>query len=96
MIRPDKMAKIKSFMTDFEQELGGNRLVAEDWDLLQKVYVFLQPFAAATLYGEMDTSSIAQSLELMDALLLYYEETKQLYSVEPNRDERILKAIDMG
>lgn len=71
-----KIDQIKAFMTDHEARLGDIRLLASDWDLLQKAHAFLQPFASATLYAEGSTSSIAQSLFIMDLLLLHYEEQR--------------------
>lgn len=68
--------QIKAFMTDHEAQLGDNRLLASDWDLLEKAHSFLQPFASATLYAEGSMSSISQSLFIMDLLLLHYEEQK--------------------
>lgn len=69
-----KKDRIQSFMADHEEAIGDNRLLARDWELLGKAHMFLQPFASATLYAEGDDSSIAQSLTLMDMLLLHYEE----------------------
>jgi len=68
-------------MTDHEARLGDIRLLASDWDLLRKAHAFLQPFASATLYAEGSTSSITQSLFIMDLLLLHYEEQKVGYSL---------------
>lgn len=71
-----KMDQIKAFFTDYEKEIGDNRLQAEDWGQLKNAHQFLQPFASATLYAEGDDSSISQSLMLMDALLLHYERNR--------------------
>ncbi len=84
-------------MTDHEAGIGDNRLLASNWDLLAKAHAFLQPFASATLYAEGSTSSISQSLFLMDLLLAHYEEQKAHYSEDKStHDPRMLYAIDMG
>jgi hypothetical protein len=83
-------------MTDHEMTLGDNRLTAQDWDFLLKAHQFLQPFTGSTLYAEGDKSSISQSLVLMDALLLHYEQKKELYSRPESYDPRMLHAIEMG
>jgi len=71
-----KKALIVEFMLEHEAAIGGNRLIAADWDLLGKVRDFLQPFASATLYAEGAQSSISQSLFIMDLLLLHYEQQR--------------------
>jgi hypothetical protein len=71
-----KKPQIIQFMTDHETTLNEHRITGHDWDILQKAHQFLQPFAAATLYAEGDKSSLSQSLVLMDALLLHYEQQK--------------------
>jgi hypothetical protein len=53
-----KKPQIVQFMLNHEQEIGDNRLMASDWDLLSKAGLFLQPFASATLYAEGDKSSL--------------------------------------
>ncbi|ENH63536.1 Putative AC9 transposase [Fusarium oxysporum f. sp. cubense race 1] len=71
-----KKAQIVQFMHENEQILGENRLTAADWDLLQKAYLFLQPFDGATLCAEGNKASLSQSLFLMDCLLSHYENEK--------------------
>ena len=46
--------QIIQFMHEHDQELHGNLLNSSDWDLLGKTHTFLEPFSAATLYGEGD------------------------------------------
>ncbi|KAL6406105.1 putative AC9 transposase [Ilyonectria robusta] len=91
-----KKAQIVQFMHEHEQILGDNRLTAADWDLLQKAYLFLQPFDGATLCAEGNKASLLQSLFLMDCLLSHYKNEKRHYSVPETCDERMLHAIDMG
>ncbi|KAF1963982.1 hypothetical protein BU23DRAFT_576047 [Bimuria novae-zelandiae CBS 107.79] len=83
-------------MHEHEQILGDNRLMAADWDLLQKAYLFLQPFDGATLCAEGNKASLSQSLILMDCLLSHYENEKEHYSAPETHDERMLHAINMG
>jgi hypothetical protein len=71
-----KKPLIMEFLMDNEWDLEGNHLTASDWDLIGKAHLFLQPFAAATLYAEGDTTSITSTLVLMDALLRHYEQQK--------------------
>lgn len=71
-----KRPQIIQFFADHEVAIGDHRLTAQDWDLLGKAHQFLQPFTSATLYAEGDQSSISQSLVLMDALLLHYEQQR--------------------
>lgn len=91
-----KRPQIIQFMTDHEVALGDVRLTAEDWDFLGKAHNFLQPFTSSTLYAEGHSSSISQSLVLMDALLAHYERQKDLYSQQGLHDSRMLRAIEMG
>lgn len=71
-----RKVRIVQFMHEHEQILGDNRLMAADWDLLQKAYLFLQPFDGATLCAEGNKASLSQSLILMDCLLSHYENEK--------------------
>jgi len=71
-----KKPLIMEFLMDNEWDLEGNYLSAMDWDLIGKAHLFLQPFAAATLYAEGDAASITSTLVLMDALLRHYEQQK--------------------
>ncbi|KAF2191632.1 hypothetical protein K469DRAFT_556285 [Zopfia rhizophila CBS 207.26] len=71
-----KKQQINQFLMDRNTELDDNVLNGSDWDLLDKTHAFLQPFALATLYAEGKCSSVAQSLVLIDALFLHYEQAK--------------------
>jgi hypothetical protein len=71
-----KKARITQFITDHDITLEDNIFTGSDWELLTKTHIFLQPFASVTLYAEGDSSSISQSLVLMDVLLHHYENTK--------------------
>jgi hypothetical protein len=76
-----KKEKIITFMLDHEAALDGIRFTAEDWSFLGHAHTFLQPFTAATLIAEGRSSSISQSLELMDLLLNHYEQQKVRFSL---------------
>ncbi|KAI7767310.1 hypothetical protein LZL87_013931 [Fusarium oxysporum] len=91
-----KKAQIVQFMHEHKQILGDNRLTAADWNLLQKAYLFLQPFDGAILCAEGNKASLSQSLVLIDCLLSRYENEKRHYNAPETRDERMLHAIDMG
>jgi hypothetical protein len=73
-----KKPQIIQFMLNHEHEIGDNRLMASDQDLLSKSGLFLQPFASATLYAEGDKSSLSQSLFLMDCLHHYEKQRVSL------------------
>jgi hypothetical protein len=68
--------EINQFMNDYKAAIREDRFMASDWDFLAKAHAFLEPFASSTLYTEGAKSSISQSLTLMDALLLHYEEAR--------------------
>jgi hypothetical protein len=91
-----KKSKINEFLMEYDHELEDCILNGSDWDLLGKTHTFLKPFAQATLSAEKATSSISQTLALMDALLLHYERAKKKYSSIDTRDQRMLHAIEMG
>jgi hypothetical protein len=91
-----KKTQINQFLIDRDTELEGNVLNGSDWDLLAKTHAFLQPFSSATLFAEGASSSLSQTLTLMDALLLHYEQAKELYSASGTKDDRMLHAIEMG
>jgi hypothetical protein len=71
-----KRAQIAQFITDHDTALGDDVLTGSDWELLSKTHLFLQPFASATLYAEGKSSSVSQSLVLMDVLLKHYENAR--------------------
>jgi hypothetical protein len=73
-------------MHEKEQVLGENRLTAADWDLLQKAYLFLEPFDGATLFAEGNKASLSQSLFLMECLLSHYENEKVSHLLRGSED----------
>jgi len=87
-----KKNQITQFLFNHDKELADAMLTSSDWDLLSKTHRFLEPFASAILYAEGKCSSVSQSLILMDAVLLHYEDAKKEY----RDDSRMLKAIEMG
>ena len=91
-----RQTQIKAFMVDHEQALEDIRLTVNDWDLLHKAHAFLQPFDGLTRYTEGAALSISQVLLVMDALLKYYEQQKDVYAATKIRDEKMLHSIEMG
>jgi hAT family C-terminal dimerisation region len=92
-----KRSQIVLFLNEHESELGGNVLGGADWDLLGKTHRFLQPFAQATESAEGASSSISQTLALMDVLLLQFERYEDDYSQRHgSANEKMLHAIRMG
>lgn len=71
-----RKAQISQFLIEFDQELVDYQLDGVEWDLLQKTHSFLGVMAAATKAAEGRRSSISQSLELMDIMLLHFEQQK--------------------
>lgn len=71
-----KTDAIKLFMVNHAQELSNICFSNNDWDILKRVHLFLQPFASATLYSEGNRASISSSLRLLDSLLFHYEREK--------------------
>lgn len=87
-----KKTNIIEFLLQHDDELGDTCLSGSDWDMLTKTHMFLEPFASATLYAEGSLSSVSQTLPLMDALLLHYEQAKEDHS----EDIQMIKAVEMG
>ncbi|KAI1507570.1 Dimer-Tnp-hAT domain containing protein [Pyrenophora tritici-repentis] len=87
--------QIVEFMFQHEVALGDNRLTGEDWQILDRAHEFLETFAEATLYAE-GKSSIAQPLLIIEILLKKFEDEKKRYSSGPEKDLRMVRAINMG
>jgi hypothetical protein len=71
-----KKAQINRFFTQYDHDLGDNMLDTSDWALLERTQLFLQVFDEATRDAERDHASVADVLQLMDAILQHYEDTK--------------------
>ena len=91
-----RKTKVIEFITDYKVSLRDCRLTVVDQDFLEKAHQFLQLFTGATLYSEGNKSLISQSLVLLNALLLYYEEEKAFYSRLESYDQRMIDAIGIG
>ncbi|KAJ4077856.1 hypothetical protein NW769_015272 [Fusarium oxysporum] len=91
-----KKVQMNQFLLEHGREFENTVLSGSDWDLLAKTHAFLEPFASATLYAEGKSSSVSQSLFLMDSLLFHYESAKAQYSHPGSMDTRMLHAIEMG
>lgn len=71
-----KKPQIIQFTAEYDNDLEGNTLSSRDWEMLERMREFLQPFYKATLEAEGPMSSISQSLELLDLLLGHCEKWK--------------------
>ena len=92
-----KKSQIVLFFSEHESELGGNILSGADWDLLGKTHSFLKPFAQATESAQGASSSISQTLALMDVLLLQFERYRDECSLlHGPANEKMLHALRMG
>jgi hypothetical protein len=92
-----KKAQINRFFTQYDHDLGENMLDTSDWVLLERTQIFPQVFDEATRDAERDHASVADVLQLMDAILQHYEDTKLKHSPDgPEPDPCMLHAIDMG
>jgi hypothetical protein len=72
-----KQQIIKQFLLDHDKEIGAdNMFTASDWEILSRTHKFLQPFTSATLWAEGASSTLSQTLTIMDGLLRHYEKNK--------------------
>ncbi|PVH90913.1 hypothetical protein DM02DRAFT_546887, partial [Periconia macrospinosa] len=76
-----KKTQIKQFLLDRDSEIGDNMLNNTDWLYLERTHAFLEPFASSTLYAQGARIGLSQSLKLMDALLMHYEQKLVSYSL---------------
>lgn len=63
-------------LNQYHNELEGDILTHDDWQLLKMTHEFLQPFHQATLEQQMEWASIDQVLENMDILFMQFENAK--------------------
>ncbi len=64
------------FLNQYHNELEGDILTHDDWQVLKMTHEFLQPFHQATLEQQMEWASIDQVLENMDILFMQFENAK--------------------
>lgn len=69
------------FLNQYHNELEGDILTHDDWQILKMTHEFLQPFYQATLEQQMDWASIDQVLENMDILFMQFEDAKVRTSI---------------
>ena len=67
---------VKQFLLDHDKALGDDILTSSDWDYLEKMHAFLQPFTSTTLWAQGATTTLSQNLMIMDILLRHYEQKK--------------------
>jgi hypothetical protein len=75
------------FLNQYHNELEGDILTHDDWQLLKMTHEFLQPFHQATLEQQMEWASIDQVLENMDILFMQFENAKvsHIRAVRPTK-----------
>lgn len=64
------------FLNQYHNELDGDILTHDDWQILKMTHEFLQPFYQATMEQQMGWASIDQVLENMDILFMQFEDAK--------------------
>lgn len=67
---------ITFWLMENSQDLDGNDLEKDDWDLLQKTHEFLQPFKQGTLLTEMNLSTLSDAMMVLDILLIHCRKTR--------------------
>ncbi|OBS16237.1 hypothetical protein FPOA_13041 [Fusarium poae] len=80
------------FLNQYHEELEGDILTHDDWQVLKMTHEFLQPFYQATLEQQMEWASIDQVLENMDILFLQFENAKVKYV----NNARMVNSVHMG
>ncbi|OWT42311.1 transposase [Pochonia chlamydosporia 170] len=85
-----KRKEINSWQEDHHSELGEDRLEFKDWQELQLVDEFLQPFLSATKGTEGEESSLDDMLMSMDFLIEHFKLQKEKHKNNPQMTTRIL------
>jgi hypothetical protein len=85
-----KRKEINSWQEDHHGELGEDRLEFKDWQELQQVDEFLQPFLSATKGTEGEESSLDDMLMSMDFLIEHFKLQKEKHKNNPQMTTRIL------
>lgn len=85
-----KRKEINSWQEDHHSELGEDRLEFKDWQELQQVDEFLQPFLSATKGTEGEESSLDDMLMSMDFLIEHFKLQKEKHKNNPQMTTRIL------
>jgi len=71
-----KKDEIIKFLHEHDEACGPNILTHTDWEILGRTRRFLQVFNSGTLWIEGDRAGLSQSLEMMDAILAFFEQQK--------------------
>ncbi|KAL5583979.1 hypothetical protein FOVSG1_015330 [Fusarium oxysporum f. sp. vasinfectum] len=88
----DQEGPLSIFLNQYHEELEGDILTHDDWQVLKMTHEFLQPFYQATLEQQMEWASIDQVLENMDILFLQFENAKVKYV----NNARMINSVHMG
>ncbi|OWT42463.1 hypothetical protein VFPPC_18506 [Pochonia chlamydosporia 170] len=78
-----KRKEINSWQEDHHSELGEDRLEFKDWQELQQVDEFLQPFLSATKGTEGEESSLDDMLMSMDLSIEHFKLQKEKHKNNP-------------
>jgi len=71
-----KKDEIIKFLHEHDEACSPNTLTHADWEILGRTHLFLQVFNSGTLWIEGDRAGLSQSLEMMDAILAFFEQQK--------------------
>lgn len=91
-----KKDEIIKFLHEYADACGITTLTHADWEILGRAHLFLGVFCSGTLWIEGDRAGLSQSLEMMDAILAFFEQPKKLYSSGEHKDLRMVHSIEMG
>jgi hypothetical protein len=67
---------IVNWLMENTQDIDGNNLDKDDWDLLQKTYEFLIAFKQGILQAEQSLSSLSDAMMVLDILLIHCRRTR--------------------
>ena len=85
-----KRKEINNWQEDHHNELGEDRLEFTDWQELQQIDQFLQPFKSATKGTEGEKNSLDDMLMSMDFLVEHFKQQKEEYKNNPQMTSRVL------
>jgi hypothetical protein len=64
------------WLTENSQQLEGNELDRDDWDMLEKTHEFLQPFKQGTYLTEKKLSTLSDAMNVLDILFIHCRKTR--------------------
>lgn len=85
-----KRKEINNWQEDHHNELGEDRLEFTDWQELQQIDQFLQPFQSATKGTEGEKNSLDDMLMSMDFLVEHFKQQKEEHKNNSRMTSRIL------